>query len=139
MTTEQMILIRRIVTPIGCILMLLGIALLDPVLALSFYAMIALLFGFVFLRARRRDRSLPPKTKAEEIEGVKQFIHKAHRMDIFGALLFVYMVGVLLWIVGLTVPILLFVVGGVALWAERLLVEPRIWADLSRKHGFSLG
>jgi hypothetical protein len=138
MSIDQMILIRRIATPVGIALFLIGMALLDPVLALSVYAVIGLLLGGTYLRARRRSRSSPRPTRAEQVEAANRFIHTQRRWDIFQAIFVVYIVGALYWIEGLGAPIVLVALGGAVLSAERLLVEPRIWAALSRQEGFGL-
>jgi flagellar biosynthesis protein FlhB len=138
MSTERMILTRRISTFVGVALMLVGMALLDFVLMLTIYGVIALLFGVTFLRARRRSKSRPRPSKAEQIEAVKRFVHKQRRVDIFTAIFLVYLVGVFYWLDGFSATTILVALGGGVLSVERLLVEPRIWAALSRDEGFTL-
>jgi hypothetical protein len=92
----------------------------------------------VYLRARRRSRSRPRPTRAEQVEAAKRFIRTQRRWDIFQAIFVVYLVGVLYWLEGLSASTVLVALGGAVLSTERLLVEPRIWAALSREQGFSL-
>lgn len=133
-----MILVRRVATAVGCGLMLLGIAIVSPLLMLTIYGVIGLIFGIVFLDARRRSRSRPRPTKTEQVEAVKRFVQKQRRVDMFQAIFLAYLIAVLYWLQGLSTSTLLFAFGGALVSAERLLVEPRIWAAISREDGLSL-
>jgi hypothetical protein len=133
-----MILIRRISTVVGCGLMLVGVALLDLVLTLTIYGAITLIFGATFLRAWRQRKARPERSKAEQIEAMKRFVRKQRRWDIFQAIFLIYLMGVFYWLTGVSATTVLVAVGGAILSTERLLVEPRIWATLSRDEGFSL-
>jgi flagellar biosynthesis protein FlhB len=138
MSTERMVLIRRVATAIGMALMLIGLALIDLVLMLTIYGIAGLVFGVTLWRAWRRKRSKPPRSRTEQIEAMREFVHKQRRVDVLQAIFLIYLVGVLYWLDGPSASTLLFALGGVVLSAERLLVEPRIWAALSREQGFSL-
>ena len=135
-----MIMIRRLAIPLGFVLMLVAMALISPVLAVTICSGVGLLLGLVVLRALWRRRSNPPghRSEEEEVEAGKRFIEKQRRLNRFQAIFLVYLVGVLYWIEGLTAPTVLFAVGGAVIALETLVVEPRIWASIAREKGFSL-
>jgi hypothetical protein len=124
-------------TPLGIALLIAGLSVVgSPQLVfgvLAGGALFCALLVFVAWLLRRRSGRPVQLTPAEESSNWQRFMASRRRWAPLESALFLVVEGVFIWVDGLTLGTILMAAGFACLLVSRWLVEPRTWAEVTRR------
>jgi hypothetical protein len=124
-------------TPLGIALLIAGLSVVSsPHLVFLILAGAALIFALVIFVAwllRRRSGRPVQLTPAEESSDWQHFMANRRRWAPWESAIFVVIEGVFIWVDGLTLGTILMAAGFACLLVSRWLIEPRTWAEVTRR------
>jgi hypothetical protein len=130
-------MLRLLPTPLGIALVFAGLSLITSVreAGLIFLAIGVVLGAIIAAAAVRRRRSgqSPLRTEAEELGYWRGFAARRRRSAPLESAFYLLILAGVFWLDGITVGALLIAAGFVLLLTSRWLIEPRTWAELTRR------
>ena|SRR5436305_10162231 len=127
---------RHLATPLGICLIVLGFILLSsPLVALLFFAGVALVLTLVITAAvirRKRSGKAREWTPAKELSEWERFVATRRRWALRESAIYVLIVVAVIWLDGLTLGSILIAAGFGLLLVARWFVEPGTWAEVTR-------
>lgn len=108
----------------------------SPLVALLFYGGVALVITLVITRAvirRKRSGGGREWTPARELSEWERFVATRRRWALRESAIYVLIAAALIWVDGLTLGTILIAAGFGLLLIARWFVEPRTWAEVTRR------
>jgi hypothetical protein len=128
---------RHLPTPLGIGLVVVGFTMVtSPLVALLFYGGVALVITLVITRAvirRKRSGGGREWTPARELSEWERFVATRRRWALRESAIYVLIAAALIWVDGLTLGTILIAAGFGLLLIARWFVEPRTWAEVTRR------
>jgi hypothetical protein len=130
-------MLRHLPTPLGIGLLVAGLSLLtSPRVAVLLFAGMGVALALVIaVAAARRKRSggATGRTASEELSDWQEFAARRRRSAPLESSVYVLIAVGLIWLEGLTLGTILIAAGFGCLLLARWLLEPRTWAEITRR------
>jgi hypothetical protein len=128
---------RQLPTPLGIGLIAAGLSLItSPRVAVLLFAgmgvALALVIAVALARGKRAGRATG-RTASEELSDWREFAARRRRTAPLESAVYVLSAVGLIWLEGLTLGTILIAAGFGCLLISRWLVEPRTWAEITRR------
>jgi hypothetical protein len=133
-------MLRHLPTPLGLGLIIAGLSLItSPRIVILVVAGVGALFALIvavaFVRSRRSGNAPTGagRTASEEASAWQQFTARRRRAAPWESAFYLLIAGGLIWLEGLTLGTILIAAGIGSLLIARWFVEPRTWAEVTRR------
>lgn len=130
-------MLRHLQTPLGIGLIFAGLSVLASArTAVVVFAGIGVVLALlVAVAAARRRRSVHARSRgeSEELSDWRRFAARRRRSAPRDSALYVLIAGAFIWLDGISLGTILIATGFGLLLAARWFVEPRIWAEVTRR------
>ncbi len=130
-------MLSHLPTPLGIGLLFAGFSVISsPRLVILLFIGVGVVLALVLaaaLAARRRSRQVAERTPLEELSDWQGFAARRRRSAPWESAAYVIIVGVVIWLEGLTLGTILIAAGFGFLLISRWLVEPRTWAEITQR------
>jgi hypothetical protein len=124
-------------TPLGIGLIFAGLSVLTSTREafLIFCGIALVLAAAIAIAAARRSRAGPAgdRTASDDLSHWRQFAAGRRRSAPLESVIYLLIAGGSIWVEGLSLGTILIVAGTLLLLTSRWLVEPRIWAEVTRR------
>jgi hypothetical protein len=132
-------MLRHLPAPLGLVLVFAGLSVITSSrTAVLLFAAVGVVLGLLVLVAAahmRRSGRAADRTGAEERSDLRRFAARRRSSAPWESATYVLVAGGLIWLDGLTLGTILIAAGFGLLLIARLLVEPRTWAEVTRRLG----
>jgi hypothetical protein len=130
-------MLRHLTTPLGIGLLVAGLSLItSPRVAVLLFAGMGVALALVIAAGaarRKRSGAATGRTASEELSDWQDFAARRRRSAPLESSVYILIAVGLIWLEGLSLGTILIAAGLACLLLARWLVEPRTWAEITRR------